>query len=69
MSRRRSAKDTAKIGKAKRDVALARVEFRTPSEPRLAPSGPTSFPVKARDESIRRMIDEALARKHQPVEG
>lgn len=49
--------------KARRADALARIELREPSSPRVAPAAPTSFPIKAEDPEVRRMIDEALARR------
>lgn len=53
------------LAKAKRAHALERNEFRTPSEPRVAPDGATSAPIKAEDPEVRKMIDEALARRVQ----
>lgn len=47
---------------AKRDSALARNEFRYPSEPRKAAASATSFPVKAVDPTARALIDEFLAK-------
>lgn len=52
--------------KAKRDTALARTEFRYPSEARIAPSGATSAPIKAEDPETRRLINEALAKRSVP---
>lgn len=49
--------------KARRDKALARMELRGASEPRVAPSAPTSFPIKVQDPETRRLIDEALAKR------
>lgn len=51
------------VAKAKRARALERNEFRTPSEPRVAPDGATSAPIKAEDPETRRLIDEAIARR------
>lgn len=66
MTRRYSPKESARKAKAKRDLALERLEFRSPSEPRTAPVGLTSFPVKAEDSLIRAMIDAELARRATP---
>lgn len=52
-----------KKAKARRATALERNEFRVPSEPRTAPAGATSFPIKAEDPALRRMIDEAVAKR------
>lgn len=49
--------------KARRDYALQRRELREPSEPRQAPSGPTSFPIKKIDTATQRLIAEALAKR------
>ena len=56
-------KEAEKKAKARRHFALARLELRGPSEPRTAPTGATSFPVKAMDPETQRLIDEALKRK------
>jgi hypothetical protein len=61
LTRRYSASETSRRAKAKRDKALERGEFRAPSEARVAPSGATSFPIKAEDEAIRALIDAKLA--------
>lgn len=53
----------ARKARARRYVAMSRPEFRTPSEPRVVAASPVSFPVKAEDPELRRMIDEALARR------
>lgn len=66
MTRRYNSKESARKARAKRDLALERLEFRLPSEPRAAPTGPTSFPVKIMDESIRALIDAELARRATP---
>lgn len=52
-----------KYAVAKRQYALDRLELRSPSSPRAAPVGPTSAPIKVVDESIRRLVDAALASK------
>lgn len=52
-----------KVARAKRDKALERNEFRVPSSPREFPSGPTSAPIKVEDVEVRKLIDEALARR------
>lgn len=63
MTRRYSANETMRKAKSKRELALARNEFRYPSEPRTAPDSATSFPIKAEDPALRRLIDEAIARR------
>ena len=60
-SKRMRGRRFEQIAKGKREDALGRLEFRYPSEPRAAAAGATSFPVKADDPAIRKMIDEALA--------
>lgn len=62
MSRNHRPGEIARMAKAKRDKALERGELRGPSEPRTPAAGPTSFALKAEDPTIRKMIDEALAR-------
>ena len=52
-----------KVARAKRDKALERNEFRAPSVPREFPSGVTSAPIKVEDMEVRKLIDEALARR------
>lgn len=49
--------------KARRQHALARQELRGPSEPRTAPTGTTSFPIKLTDPETQRLINEALAKR------
>ena len=61
MTSRRYAKRDA-IQKADRQLALDRPELRQASVARTAPTGPTSYPIKAEDPDTRRLIDEALAR-------
>lgn len=56
MSRRRSANETARMVKAKRDIALARNELRTDRIPHTSATGPTSGPIKLMDPDIQRMI-------------
>ena len=58
---RRSASTIQRRIKAKRATALYRTEFRYPSAERAAAAGATSFPVKVMPESLRALIDEALA--------
>ena len=48
------------IQKARRQIALDRPELRQPSAARTAPAGPTSYPIKAEDQELRALIDEAL---------
>jgi hypothetical protein len=62
MTRDRRAATTTKQAKLRRDVALARNDFRYPSAAREPPAGVTSMPVKAVDAATRKMIDAALAR-------
>lgn len=52
-----------KVAKARRQTALERNEFRYPSEPRVPADSATSFPVKAEDPELRKMIDDAIARR------
>ena len=61
MSRYASAKLNSKMARAKRDLALERGEFRLPSEPRTAPTSPTSFPVKIGDKNAERLVAEFLS--------
>lgn len=49
--------------KARREFAMARQELRGPSEPRTAPAGATSFPIKLTDPETERLINEALAKR------
>ncbi len=63
MTRSLKAHEIERRAKAKRAGALARNELRQPSVPRVSAAGVTSAPVKAQDESIRAMIDEALAQR------
>ena len=62
MSGRRNAKRDF-ILKARRQLALDRPELRQPSVARASPAGPTSYPIKAEDQELRALIDEALARR------
>lgn len=59
----RHNKQQAKQSQAKRGSALNRPELRVASEPRQAPAGATSFPVKVVDDDTRRMIEAALVAK------
>lgn len=59
-SRRRSDCQMTRDAKAKRESALARLELRGPSSPRVASASPTSMPIKAVDPETRALIDEAL---------
>lgn len=52
-----------KMAKLKRADALDRPEIRGPSVPRRAAAGVTSAALKVEDPDVRRMIDEALARR------
>lgn len=66
MTRNIGARRKTNVAKVRRATALERNEFRYPSEPRTAPAGATSFPVKATSESDRKLIDEALAARRHP---
>jgi hypothetical protein len=55
--------EKAKKTKARQAFALARNELRGPSEPREAPAGTTSFPVKKINVSDQQMIDAFLAKR------
>lgn len=61
MTRTLKAYEWEKRAKARREVALARVELREPASPRIAPEGATSFPVKARDAGTEAAIAAFLA--------
>mgnify|MGYP001562615510 CR=1 FL=1 len=63
MPRDMSARDNERRARAKRQAALERIEFKYPSAPRRSAAGVTSLAIKAEDPAIRRMIDEALARR------
>jgi hypothetical protein len=63
MTRHLKADERIKRAKARREGALARAELREPSEPRAAPQGATSFPVKVRDPGIDAAIQAFLAGK------
>jgi hypothetical protein len=56
-----------KRAKVRRDSALARLEFRYPSERRTAPAGVTSFSIKAEDPALRKLIDDAVAERLMPA--
>ena len=62
MPRDRRAGTSTKQAKLRRDIALARNDFRYPSVEREAPAGVTSMPVKAVDSATRKLIDDALER-------
>lgn len=57
---RASAWEIKRAARARRDGAIAREELRGPSQPRVAPSGVTSAPIKTEDAATRAMIDAAL---------
>lgn len=61
---RRTANQSTRNAKAKREYALERMELRETSTPRVPAAGVTSFPVKAQDETIRRLIEAALAKRN-----
>lgn len=52
-----------KQAKLKRSLALARSELRQPTEPRVSASSPTSFPVKAVDPDVTRMVEDFMRRR------
>lgn len=51
------------MAQAARQRALFRPEMLMPSEPRKSADGAMSMAVKTIDPDVRRMIDEALARR------
>lgn len=64
MPRDLSSRENERRAKAKRQSALERTEFKYPSAPRLPAAGVTSLAIKAPiDPAVRRMIDEAIARR------
>lgn len=63
MPRNMNRKESLRNAKAKRDAALERVEIGLPTAPRESAGGVTSMATKIEDPEIRRLIDEALARK------
>ena len=65
MTRTLKAYEREKRAKARREVALARVELREPSSPRIAPEGATSFPVKARDAGVDAAVEAFLAARKE----
>ena len=64
MPRDNSARANARHAKAKRDAALSRAELGWPTAPRISAAGVTSMAVKAEDQAVRKMVDEAMARKN-----
>lgn len=65
MPRDNRARTNQLVARERRAFALERNEFRYPSEKRTAAAGATSFPLKAEDPEVRRLIDEALARRRR----
>ena len=63
MTRHLKAEERQKRARARRETALSRAEFRFPSSPRQAPTGATSFPVKAVDPATADAIAAFLAKK------
>lgn len=63
MTNRRNACETVRHAKAKRSTALARVELGQPTAQRAPAAGVKSMAVKVQDAEIRRIVDEALARR------
>lgn len=59
---RRTARTADKARSVRRQYAIARPEFRQPSEPRTFPAAPLSAAVKIRDPEIARLVDEVIAR-------
>ena len=60
---RRSASETAKRFRARRDFALDRLELRQPSVPRVSADSPMSFPVKAEDGMTRQLIEDFRSKR------
>lgn len=54
-----------KTAKARREFALARNDFRYPSDARSSPAGPTSMAVKVRDEAETQMIERFLKQRER----
>lgn len=65
MPRDYRASENRKLARASRARALLRPEMLYPTEPRAAAAGPTSLAVKVVDPELRRMIDEAIARRNR----
>lgn len=63
MPRDLRAHENQKRTKARRDHALARLEFREPSSPRTAAVGPVSHAVKVVDPADRAAIDAFLEKR------
>lgn len=63
MTRRMTSGEIGKRAKARREGGLALAELRAPTTPRVSAAGVVSAAVKADDPEIRRLIDEALARR------
>lgn len=63
MPRDYRASENQKKAKARRSHALARNELRQPTVPRVAPTGPTSAPIKAGDPETERLVADFLARR------
>jgi hypothetical protein len=63
MARNYRPKETMKLAKVKRQLALERHELRGPSTPHVSAAGPTSHPVKAPNVETDRMVAEFLARR------
>lgn len=50
--------------KARRDYAIQRNELRNhTTSPRVSADGPTAMAIKAEDPALRKLIDDALARR------
>jgi hypothetical protein len=63
MPRDMRAHENHKAARAKRSSALARLELDWKTVPRKPAASPTAMAVKAEDPEVRRLIDEALARR------
>lgn len=63
MPRDLRAHENTKRNKARREFALQRRDLREPSEPRTAPAGATSPPLKVVDPASQAAIDAFLARR------
>lgn len=65
MPRNLKASENAKLARSRRAFALERSELRGESEPRVAPAGPTSMPVKARSASDDLLIEAYLKQRER----
>jgi len=63
MGRDYRASELAQRGKARRALALERIDAEGPQAPRQAAAGATSFPVKVTDPATAELIAAALAKR------